>query len=226
MKKNVLLVITIMLSTIITSAQDIIVKTTQEDIKSKVFTIKDQTGIYKIITAKSDDKPNKQTSYVNTNNNQSSQNDEYIKPTIKKYKGTYFVVGAGYGNSYGGAGFRAQFRVGRKVGFGLHAGLGLSPFSAGGIGGSLGVKFFPYKGLYLNTQIGLIGTKKEKIYNYNSNDGYTIKDDLPGVAIMVGIDQIWGDKVGIGFNVAIGPAISLKDETVLPVFDLGFLIRF
>jgi hypothetical protein len=111
----------------------------------------------------------------------------------------------------------------------MHGGVGYFPgsssvFAAGGI------KFFPYKGLYINTQFGLSGT--EYYYeSYSCSYSYSneTQHNLYGPSLMIGLDQVWGRRVGVGFNVGLGATYYLNAENfdnIAPAFDMGFLLRF
>jgi hypothetical protein len=177
----------------------------------------------------------------NQNLNQSQQVSQVSKaevpieknlptPIRKRYKANYFMIGTGYGNSYGGLGMRLQGRFGGKVGFGIHGGVGYFPgsssvFAAGGF------KFFPYKGLYIDTQFGLSGTEYY-FESYSSGSHYSSSEtqhNLYGPSVLIGIDQVWGRRVGIGFNIGLGASYFINAENVTnvaPAMDMGFLLRF
>ncbi len=136
-------------------------------------------------------------------------------------KDSYFALGLGLGRSYGGMGLRVQGRFGKKQGFGLHGGFGFNPAHAGGASFGVGAKFFYYKGLYINAQIGQIG-----IDSYDYYDSYWgweyYEDEVFGFSILAGGDFFFGDHLGL--NVAIGPTIA--DDGVRLGFDIGFLFKF
>ncbi len=135
------------------------------------------------------------------------------------------MLGIGVGNSYGGIGIRVQRRIGDNNGFGVHAGVGYLPTAP--ILASFGVKYFPYRDLYINTQFGLVGCYKNGMYfdqKYNCNLFY-------GPSLLTGGDWNWGDKTGFGVNVGIGLTYILNyseqlDYPLVLAFDLGFIIRF
>jgi hypothetical protein len=147
------------------------------------------------------------------------------------YKGNYFLIGIGYGNSYGGAGVMAQLRLGGKVGVGIHAGVGYFPnapvLAAGGI------KFFPYKNFYVDAQFGLNGWEyySEVIITTNPYSIETYSDEhlLYGPSVLIGGDWNWGRKVGIGFNAGAGVTYYINAENfshLTVALDIGFIIRF
>ncbi len=139
------------------------------------------------------------------------------------YKGKYVMLALGLGNSYGGMGFRFQFRTGANFGFGLHAGVGYDPGSES-VRASGGLKIFPYRGFYLNGQFGLLGRESY----YDNWWGGNIDRNLYGPSFLVGGDWNWGRRVGFGFNAALGLSMALnaRYDDILPAFDLGFVIRF
>jgi len=140
---------------------------------------------------------------------------------------SYFALGVGFGRSYGGIGMRAQGRLGKKQGFGLHAGVGYNPFEAGGVCFGVGAKFFYYRWLYLNVQVGNVYHEYYYDYDYYWDD-YDSKQSYFGISILVGGDFFFGDHVGL--NVAIGPTIVPDapglDNIVNLGFDLGFVFKF
>ncbi|MGZ2369690.1 hypothetical protein ACXR6G_07870 [Ancylomarina sp. YFZ004] len=166
------------------------------------------------------------TNYVEKNNKLETASE---KPK-SNYKGKYFMLGMGYGNSYGGLGIRTQWRFGGDQGFGFHAGVGYLPDYD--IMASVGLKFFPYKNFYINSQFGIFGYEESYEFSYNSygyyNDyGYEY-EALYGPSLMVGGDWTWGDKVGYGFNAAIGVSYNVSgfSDELWPAIDMGFLVRF
>jgi hypothetical protein len=151
-------------------------------------------------------------------------------PPKKGYKGNYFMLGVGYGNSYGGAGICAQMRLGGNVGFGLHAGVGYFPdapvLAAGG------VKFFPFRGIYINAQFGLTGHEYWYEYSYSSYYGSSYDSGeqlLYGPSFLAGVDWTWGRKIGYGFNAALGLTYNVNVVNFSPVtlaLDIGYVMRF
>ena len=226
-------------------AQDIIVKRNGEEIKSKILEITSESIKYKEFEFQDGPIRNfkisevfmiiyengKRETFATQENQAPKQVAKTEAPVIKEvpknvYKANYFMLGTGYGNSYGGLGLRVQGRFGGKVGFGIHAGVGYLPIAdevlvAGGL------KFFPYKGLYLNAQFGLTGSETYSTYGYYDDySGYRI---LYGPSFLVGVDQVWGRRVGFGFNAGLGLTYNINanyaSEIALAI-DLGFLIRF
>ena len=127
---------------------------------------------------------------------------------------SYFALGAGFGRSYGGIGIRAQGRFGKKQGFGLHGGVGYNPTNIGGVCFGLGAKFFYYRWLYINGQVGIVSHE-----DFGNQSFF-------GISILTGGDFFFGDHVGL--NVAIGPTFipDTPYDGVRLGFDLGFVFKF
>lgn len=137
------------------------------------------------------------------------------------YKGNYVSIAAGIGVSYGGLGTRFQWRTGGNVGFGLHAGLGLNVSEPVGLQLSGGFKFFPFQGIYINSQFGIF---QNYYYDYYYGwDEYYIDY---GPSFLAGVDWVWGNKVGFGFNAGLGFTYVIDGEEVWFAGDMGFIIRF
>jgi len=241
--KRILFLFLIVLSGNLIFAQDIIVKGIGDEIKTKIIETTDQTIKYKEYDFQ--DGPirnisisqvymviyeNGRTEMFNSPEDQ-AQIEVQTPPEETKnedlpsgYKGTYFMLGAGVGRSYGGLGIRAQMRVGGNQGFGLHAGVGY--YANAPVLATAGIKFFPWRDLYFNAQYGLVGveTTHGGSYYYDYNH-----DVLWGSSFLTGVDLTWGSVVGLGFNAAIGATHysnnTSYDSWVMAV-DLGFLVRF
>lgn len=236
--KRILFLLLIGLSANLIFAQDIIVKQNGDEIKSKILEITSETIKYKEFDFQDGPTRNINISDVfmviyengkrekfTTTESQTSNNDTKKEVSNNNYKGNYFMLGTGCGNSYGGLGLRAQWRMGGKQGFGIHAGAGYFPNAP--ILASAGVKFFPYKDFYINTQFGLTGYE----YYYYSSYYYYDYDShlLYGPSFLVGGDWTWGSKVGYGFNAGLGITYNINAEIISPItlaLDLGFIIRF
>jgi len=226
--KRILFLLLIGLSSNLIFAQDIIVKQNGDEIKSKILEITNETIKYKEFEFQDGPTRNINISEVfmviyengkrekfTTTENQNSEEVTKNESSSNGYKGNYFMLGTGYGNSYGGSGLRVQWRMGGKQGFGIHAGAGYFPNAP--ILASAGVKFFPYKDLYINTQFGLT--------RYDSYESHI----LYGPSFLVGGDWTWGSKVGYGFNAGLGITYNIN-VVYFPVItlalDFGFIIRF
>jgi hypothetical protein len=244
--KRILFLLLIGLSSNLIFAQDIIVKQSGDEIKTKILEITSETIKYKefefqdgptrninisevFMVIYENGKREKFTSIENQTSKEISKNEV----SNDDYKGNYFMLGTGYGNSYGGIGLRIQWRMGGNQGFGVHAGAGYFPGAP--ILASAGVKFFPYKDLYINAQFGLTGYEEYYEY-YEYYDGYSYDyryyDEshiLFGPSFLVGGDWTWGSKVGYGFNAGLGISYNINAEyfsAITLALDLGFIIRF
>ncbi len=150
--------------------------------------------------------------------------------------GTYFFsMGTGMGASYGGMGFRFQARFGRLMGIGMHVGVGwvfpyLSDSDTINIIGNpvsvlTGIKFFPYKGLYLDVQFGNFG----RIADVSWQDGRQIVANARtpyGLVFSSGWDCFISRSFGL--NLGAGVALDLtapKTSNTFPVFDIGFIFK-
>ena len=234
--KRILFLLLIGLSSNLIFAQDIIVKQNGDEIKSKILEITSETIKYKEFEFQDGPTRNINISDVfmviyengkrekfTTTESQTSKEDTKNEVSNNDYKGNYFMLGTGYGNSYGGLGLRAQWRMGGKQGFGIHAGAGYFPNAP--ILASAGVKFFPYKDFYINTQFGLTGYEEYYYSSYYYYDSHL----LYGPSFLVGGDWTWGSKVGYGFNAGLGITYNINAEiisTITLALDLGFIIRF
>ena len=247
MKQAFLLLIFGFTSTFVV-AQDIIIKRNGVEIKSRVIEITSETIKYKdfefldgpLRNANISDvfmviyENGKRETFTPIQNqsqrvvtaNEVPVNYE-IKKKVKKYKGNCFMIGTGYGNSYGGIGLRVQGRFGGIVGVGIHGGVGYLPGASVLAAG--GVKFFPYKGLYINTQFGLTGYEGYSEYYGGSYPDFSDNHLLYGPSLLVGVDQVWGRKVGFGFNAGLGASYNMNAvnfSSFTLAMDLGFVVRF
>jgi len=243
----------IVFSSNIIIAQDVIIKKNNDEIKSKIIEINDENIKYKEFDFQDGPTRNIKTSdifmiiYENGKREKFSitQTQKVVtKEEVNKkevatsespksdYDGKYFMLAIGYGNSYGGTGLRIQWRFGGIQGFGFHLGGGYLPDSEVFLAAA-GIKYFPYKNLYINAQFGLIGNEEyyESYYNGYTNNysDYYEENLLYGPSVLLGGDWNWGGKVGFGFNAGAGASYALNteyfDEFMLAL-DVGFVIRF
>jgi hypothetical protein len=154
------------------------------------------------------------------------------KPFYNNKHHYYFSLALGYGPSYGGLGLRMQARSGGEVGFGFHWGTGYLPaFNILGLGveentfmASAGLKLFPYKYLYIDTEFGIFGkeyVEYDLIYDLGE---YEL---LYGPTFTAGVDWIFWKH--FGFNAGGGislPVDGTYQWVMFPAVDLGFLIKF
>lgn len=236
-------------------AQDIIMKLNNDEVKAKIIEITDENIRYKEFDFQDGPTRNIKTSdvfmilYENGKREKfTAVNEQPPKTVVKKetpkeeitvsespksdYDGKYFMLGIGYGNSYGGSGLRAQWRFGGVQGFGFHVGGGYLP-EADVFLASAGIKFFPYKNLYINAQFGLLGNEEYYEYYNNGYDSYSYYEEnlLYGPSVLLGGDWSWGGRVGFGFNAGLGASYALNVESdyfdeIMLAIDLGFVVRF
>jgi hypothetical protein len=219
MKQFTLIIVVSIITALSALGQDVIIKKKGEKIECKVVEITKRVVKYKLYT-----QPNGPIRSISKRKVHMVKYEDGLHETItpkreKKYYKPIFMASVGYGNSYAGTGIRLGYRTGGTVAFGVHVGVGYSS-DIDKTSGAFGLKLFPYKSLYLNAQYGMIGS-----YKY-FEDGKAVKDELEGISVMAGIDKIWGDKIGYGFNIAVGPAFSVSNSKVLTAFDIGFILRF
>lgn len=231
MKRAIVLLFIITLSGGFISAQDFIIKTDDTEIQAKVIEITTDVIRYKEFDFQEGPTRTIQISDVSMIIYEGGRRETFqaIKDVVAEdlvstgYKGDFFMISIGGGTSYGGVGLRLQFRAGKTVGFGMHGGMGYTtPVMTGSYSDepylrfATGIKFFPFRGLYLNYQIGI-------------HD-----DPLPGILItgtsMIGADLAWGRTVGFGFNIGGGVTFldnrSGTDRLIMPALDIAFAIRF
>ena len=217
-----------------------------------VISIKYQDGTEELFTKvqeKQEEKTQTEDQYVYSFEDSKKEEEQPEKPKSKYELNNhhrYVSIGAGFGNSYGGAGTRFQFRVGGIVGFGLHTGLGVypRPFFNPGTGSfqrriqfDFGVKLFVWKWIYVDFQMGMVG-RDDDYYLYETGDRGEFSDVLFGPAILGGADYIIGKHIGI--NVGAGVSFPITDvsggggggplpETktnVYPAIDAGVFYKF
>ncbi len=216
-----------------------------------VISIRYQDGTEEAFTKVQEQTPEKTTEedqYVYSFEGDKKEKEQPEKPKSKfQLNGhdKYVSLGAGYGNSYGGAGTRFQFRTGGVVGFGLHVGLGVYPnpfyyVSTGSFAKRIqfdfGVKLFVYKWVYVDFQLGMVGRDQE-YYLYNTGDRSDFSDVLFGPALLTGCDYIFGKHIGLNIaggvsfpftgvegNGGSGPP-SPKTNTY-PAIDAGVFYKF
>lgn len=162
---------------------------------------------------------------LNTNNELFNKTDVVSVTTKSSMQptayGNYFSLGTGFGRSYGGFGFRAQFRRGDSFAFGPHLGMGYTPNTIGfPLFMNIGMKIFFFNPIYLDLQFGVFGENSAWITS-------TIYDEWPawGPTLMTGADINIGKMFGINFAGGISLDMGGMD-IFFPAFDIGFFIRF
>jgi len=264
MKKNLLILLAGMILCGSLSAQDIIfikphnstieakvIEITEDQIKYKDFNnldgpirTVDKSDVSKIVYENGIEEIIKEPEKAKYDYENYPQQPTQKQPT--EYKGKYFLIGMGFGNSYGGIGFKFAGRFGGQLGFGFHGGLGYLPFiiedrsgdfessGEGAILFSAGFQFFFYKWIYADLQFGSFGIEqKYTSYYYYDPYGYSdyryeySKEILYGPSFLVGGDFIFGEH--FGFNAASGFSYNINDAVSVEVvfaFDIGFIVAF
>ncbi len=218
-----------------------------------VISIRYQDGTEEVFTKVQEQPQEKATTedqYVYSFDEQKKEEDKEVEKPKSKFQlnghDKYVSLGAGFGNSYGGAGTRFQFRVGGIVGFGLHTGLGVypRPFLNPGTGSfqrriqfDFGVKLFVYKWIYVDFQMGMVGRDND-YYLYETGDRGQFSDVLFGPALLGGVDYIFGKHLGVNLGAGVsfpitdvngggggGPLPETKTN-VYPAIDAGVFYKF
>lgn len=205
------------------TAQDTIIKNNGDEIKSKILEIKAEVIRYKEYDFIDGPIKNISVSDVSTVVFENGERKVFSTGKVKKtdYNGNYVKAGMGLGISYGGLGFIVQRRVGGIQGVGAHIGLGFYPYAP--FLASAGVKYFPYKDLYVDVQFGLTGVEDPESISRNI---------LYGPSLLAGSDWTWGKETGIGANLALGLTYSINLENrklyspFTLAFDIGIIVRF
>jgi hypothetical protein len=201
--------------------------------KTSIFMIKYENGSKDVFNQQSDLPRRSSSKSEKTVKNTDSEPVKKKESSFFKYhQNRYFSIATGLGDSYGGLGMRAQARFGGNVGFGVQAGVGWFPgvedescFAV-----EAGFKFYLYRGIYINTQFGILGKQTTYDYSYGSYSGYnynSASEVLYGPSILTGVDLIFGRH--FGFNAAAGISVIVNgsmDGDVLPALDLGFIYKF
>jgi hypothetical protein len=188
---------------------------------SEIFMIKYQNGSKAVFKEK------RNQPSIKTDKNKVEEpvmpSEPVLSNYIKNRQHTYFAMAVGYGNSYGGYGLRLQGRFGKTLGFGIHGGVGYFPGLGGAILASGGLKFYPYKWIYINWQFGTFGKERTSSYSsYSGSDESTRL--LVGPSVLIGGDFIFGKH--FGFNVAGGLSLDTDREDLWGAIDIGFIFKF
>ncbi len=181
MKRLILFVLSLCFLILPSIGQDIIVTVDGNEIQSKIDEISTETIKYKEFDFQEGPLRNIKISevfmviYENGKREIFSLNGEIEtekegtknEPSNSDYKGTYFMLGIGIGNSYGFPGAILEYRhgIGLYQGIGFHAGAGDGPEFPVLV--SVGAKYYPHKWLYVNAQFGIFGERDF----YQSHDG-------------------------------------------------------
>jgi len=224
-------------------AQDVIVKTSGDEIQAKVIEITNDEIKYKdfdhqdgpirnikksvvfMIIYENGDRETITPDEDKIQAEQSTPPVNHLQSTNKKeFTGMYSQASVGMGVSYGGIGVNFSMRFGGILGYGFHAGVGY--IINGNAAGVAGFKFYPYKNLYFNAVFGIIAY--EEII-YKGWYYYTDVQALYGPGFLFGGEWAWGSKIKYGFNAAVGYKYLINYRYVNPnqiAVDLGFIIQF
>lgn len=236
----------IVFSSNILVAQDIIIKKNNDEIKSKIIEITDENIKYKefdfqdgptrnikvsevFMILYENGKREKFTALENQASNKIAPNvvvsNETVpvenpkqKSTKKKRKESYFALGAGWGNSFGGTGLKLQFVINGKIG--LHAGGG---YFNDEILYSGGIQYYFWDYMYFDAQYGAFGTHETwEFSNYGSDYESVL---LIGPSLLFGYD--WYFSKHFGLTAGIGASYDLAEDTeIWPAVDVGFIFKF
>jgi hypothetical protein len=205
---------------------------------SEVFMIKYANGQEELFKEPKNTPPIKNIQSVentkSVSGNEVKKDDKYFIDNKNKY---FTCFAFGYGQTYGGLGLKYQGRIGNIMGFGYHAGVGrVLDFSGNYKSSDLfwvnaGVKFFWFKGCYLDLSFGNVLNYAITMYFYDDfihrTSSWTRYGTAYGTSLLVGIDLFFGKHFGL--NVAAGGAFNLTESSaprIFPTFDLGFIAKF
>jgi hypothetical protein len=142
---------------------------------------------------------------------------------------SYFGMGMGYGNSYGGGGIKLQYVFDSNLKIGFHVGGGYYfdelNFNANKLlAYSAGIQFFVWKGLYLNSQFGGFGIYNRLLTDYSSYYKYE-KQLLYGPSILLGYEHFLSES--FGFGLAAGSSYNINNiYKVFYALDFGIIYQF
>lgn len=146
---------------------------------------------------------------------------------------TYYASFAlGHGPSYGWIGIRYQGRVGKEQGFGWHLGGGVFP-AIGNIDNTYflysgGLKFFFFRGMYIDLQYGtFLVARDNRYYSYS----YTHEErevTLHGPSLTAGGEWFFNRYIGI--NAGIGMSYDVQEVRsgphILPALEWGVIFKW
>lgn len=151
---------------------------------------------------------------------------ELYDPYFMKNKHDYWSFATGLGPSYGGLGLRFQQRMGRILGYGYHASIGVMTGGEGFRsfwGYSLGFKFYPYKSYYVNAQYGSIGI----IYQEDVLGNIVNQEALYGPSLLVGGDWFFSQYFGMNAGIGVSFNITHPDvQSAIFTYDIGLMVKF
>jgi hypothetical protein len=143
-------------------------------------------------------------------------------------KNQNYSLAIGGGPSYSCFGLRFQHRWGGLQGWAYHAGVGISDI----ICFSAGMKYFFYKGWYLDLQFGAMPVAKvnpttvDTTFHGDINFSNLFQKTAYGIIVMIGGD--WFFYRYVGLNVGMGGAFNVTKPGYSPAvfaIDLGFFCK-
>jgi hypothetical protein len=152
-------------------------------------------------------------------------------------KDQYYSLAFGGGVNYGFFGFRFQHRWGKIQGWAYHAAVGLSPYGTpehpATIDFSVGMKYFFYKGWYLDLGFGSIpvkdltpSVKDTSLHSADLNLQDISVRTAYGIICTIGGDWFFNRYVGV--NADMGAAFNLTRPGYSPVMfaiNIGFFFK-
>jgi hypothetical protein len=167
----------------------------------------------------------------NTSNSADSQNtSSNYDETVINSNNSYFGVGMGYGNSYGGSGIKLQYVFDDVIKIGIHAGAGiyldeLSIDANRSLGYSIGAQLYLLKGLHLNAQYGGFGIYNKATVEPETNLIVYKATPLAGISGLLGFDLPIANNIGL--NAGGGVCYDLNaGNSLYFAFDAGLFIYF
>jgi hypothetical protein len=148
-------------------------------------------------------------------------------------KNEYNSLSLGFGESHGYFGLRFQHRWGGIQGWGYHAGIGISPFGTSEhpatINFSAGVKYFFYKGWFIDLQFGTFPADKMITTKTDTNKYYNYHDSVRtayGPSLMIGGDWFFNRYFGLTADMGFSVNVTRPDfNPVQFALDFGFIFR-
>ncbi|MBE0646214.1 MAG: hypothetical protein IH596_00350 [Bacteroidales bacterium] len=161
--------------------------------------------------------------------------NNFYKNGCNKYFASFAV---GHGPSYGWIGIRYQGRIGKEIGFGWHAGGGIFPnlgmlaIDRSHFLYSGGLKFFFYRGMYVDLQYGtFMVIKDNRYYNYDYSSSYRYEPKdviLHGPSMTCGGDWFFNKYIGI--NAAVGFSYDVQQVRsgphIFPALEWGVICKW
>lgn len=232
-------------------SQDIVITTEQKEIICQVIEITSEDIKYRLL----DDEnllrsiskskvfliiyENGKREYFSRAQNEDNTIKVSSSQILNSVKNSHYI-GIGAGRGYGFIGIRYQYRLitnKDKPDFhniAFHSALGTVPLydeSLNKIMVAGGIKYYPYKGLYVNAIIGATHIEDNPGY---WEDGLDVDryNTVYGTSLLIGADLDWGDEsFGYGLNIGLGITrdfnkIRRSEFLNLYALDFGLFVRF